>query len=167
MPALIDKQRQVIVIGGGPAGLTAAHQLVGQGWPTTLIEKAGIVGGISRTESYRGFHFDMGGHRFFSKSAAVNDFWQSVLQQDFLLRQRLSRIYYRSHFFHYPLKPLDTLRGLGLTESILIVLSCLRWKAFPYPVEETFEQWVTNRFGKRLYETFFKTYTEKVWGTLL
>ncbi|MDA1180546.1 MAG: NAD(P)/FAD-dependent oxidoreductase, partial [Planctomycetota bacterium] len=110
------------------------------------------------------FQFDMGGHLFFTKSKAVEAFWNSVLADDFIVRDRISRIYYRKRFFDYPLKPLNTLLGLGIWESLRIIASCLRWKAFPHPVEETFEQWVTNRFGRRLFETFFKTYTEKVWG---
>lgn len=159
-----DREREVVVIGGGPAGLTAAHQLADQGIDTTVLEKAAIVGGLARTESYRGFHFDRGGHRFFTKSKAVEVFWQDVLTDDFIERDRVSRIYYRQRFFDYPLKAVNTLRSLGLWESLLIMISCLRWKAFPHAVEETFEQWVTNRFGKTLFETFFKTYTEKVWG---
>lgn len=159
-----DVEREVIVIGAGPSGLTAAHNLVKLGVSTTVFEKAEIVGGIARTESYRGFHFDMGGHRFFTKSKAVNDFWNEVLAEKFLERDRLSRIYYKNRFFAYPLKPLNALFGLGLIESVLILLSYLKWRVFPYREEDTFEQWVTNRFGKRLFETFFKTYTEKVWG---
>jgi protoporphyrinogen oxidase len=161
---LIGHKHNVIVIGGGPAGLTAAHELVKQSVATTVLEKSRIVGGLARTESYRGFHFDMGGHRFFTKSKAVQAFWKEALVDDFIERNRMSRIYYRRRFFHYPLKPLNTLLSLGLWESLLILFSWLRWKAFPHPVEETFEHWVTNRFGKRLFETFFKTYTEKVWG---
>lgn len=155
---------RVVVIGGGPAGLTAAHDLTEQDVDTVVLEKAPIVGGLARTESYRNFHFDMGGHRFFTKSRVVQAFWQRVLGDDFIERSRLSRIYYRRRFFYYPLKPLNTLFGLGLWESLLIFISCLRWKLLPHRVEETFEHWVTNRFGKRLFETFFKTYTEKVWG---
>ena len=157
-------ERDVVVIGGGPAGLTAAHKLLEQDVATTVLEKALIVGGLSRTESYRGFHFDMGGHRFFTKSQAVQEFWQQVLTDNFVERDRMSRIYYRQRFFDYPLKPLNTLLSLGLWESLLIFVSYLRWKAFPHREEETFEQWVTNRFGKRLFDTFFKSYTEKVWG---
>jgi protoporphyrinogen oxidase len=157
-------ESEVVVIGGGPAGLTAAHQLVQQGVAPVVLEKAAIVGGIAKTESYRGFHFDMGGHRFFTKSSAVQEFWDKVLDDEFLQRNRLSRIYYRRKFFHYPLKPFNALFGLGVWESLLICLSYARWKVFPYQKEDTFEQWVTNRFGKRLFETFFKTYTEKVWG---
>jgi protoporphyrinogen oxidase len=129
-----------------------------------VLEKDSIVGGIARTESYKGYHFDMGGHRFFTKSSEVDDFWREVLRDDFLVRPRLSRIYYKGRFFNYPLKAVNALRNLGVIESGLVALSYLRWKLFPYKQEETFEQWVTNRFGKRLFETFFKTYTEKVWG---
>lgn len=157
-------QREFVIIGGGPAGLTAAHELTDNGAETTVLEKASIVGGLARTESYRGFHFDMGGHRFFTKSKKIDAFWHEVLADDFIERDRLSRIYYRKRFFPYPLKPLNTLLSLGVWESLIVLTSCLRWKAFPYREEETFEQWVTNRFGRRLFETFFKTYTEKVWG---
>ena len=153
-----------IVIGAGPAGLTAAYELAKRGIAPTVLEKSGIVGGLARTESYKGYHFDMGGHRFFTKSEDVNRMWQEVLCEDFLRRPRLSRIYYKKKFFKYPLKPLDALLGLGLVESVLILLSYIRWQLFPYREEETFEQWVTNRFGNRLFQTFFKTYTEKVWG---
>jgi protoporphyrinogen oxidase len=155
---------RVIVIGGGPAGLTAAHELARREVSATVLEKAPLVGGLSRTESYRGYQFDMGGHRFFTKSKCLQRFWEEILADDFLERDRLSRIYYRRRFFAYPLKPLQTLLGLGAYESLLILASFLRWQAFPHRVEETFEQWVTNRFGKRLFHTFFKTYTEKVWG---
>lgn len=157
-------QREFVIIGGGPAGLTAAHELTDNGAETTVLEKASIVGGFARTESYRGFHFDMGGHRFFTKSKKIDAFWHEVLADDFIERDRLSRIYYRKRFFPYPLKPLNTLLSLGVWESLIVLTSCLRWKAFPCREEETFEQWVTNRFGRRLFETFFKTYTEKVWG---
>jgi protoporphyrinogen oxidase len=156
--------KQVVVIGGGPAGLTAAYELVKYGLRPTVLEKGNMVGGLARTENYKGFHFDMGGHRFFTKLSEVNKMWQEVLGDDFLRRPRLSRIYFKKQFFHYPLKPLNTLKGLGFFESILILLSYLRWQLFPYRREDTFEQWVTNRFGKRLFLTFFKTYTEKVWG---
>lgn len=154
----------VIVIGGGPAGLTAAYELTKQQQPPIVLEKYDKVGGIARTENYRGYHFDMGGHRFFTKSAQVQDFWVEILGDDFLRRPRLSRIYYDNKFFHYPLKPFNALLGLGPIEGLRIFASYMRWHLFPYKEEETFEQWVTNRFGKRLFETFFKSYTEKVWG---
>ena len=154
----------IIVIGGGPAGLTAAYELIKQRHTPIVLEKNDKVGGIARTENYRGYHFDMGGHRFFTKSVQVQRFWQEVLGDNFLRRPRLSRIFYKSKFFHYPLKPLNALLGLGPIEGVRIIGSYLRWHLFPYKEEETFEQWVTNRFGKRLFETFFKSYTEKVWG---
>lgn len=154
----------IVVIGGGPSGLTAAYELVKQRKFPIVLEKNDKVGGIARTENYRGYHFDMGGHRFFTKSVQVQQFWQEVLGDDFLRRPRLSRIFYKSKFFHYPLKPFNALLGLGPIEGVRIISSYLRWHLFPYKEEETFEQWVTNRFGKRLFETFFKSYTEKVWG---
>jgi protoporphyrinogen oxidase len=156
--------KHVVIIGGGPAGLTAAYELVKYDLRPTVLEKGSMVGGLARTENYKAFHFDMGGHRFFTKSEEVKKIWHEVLGGDFLRRPRLSRIYFKKRFFHYPLKPCNTLTGLGIFESILILLSYLRWQLFPYRQEDTFEHWVTNRFGKRLFLTFFKTYTEKVWG---
>ena len=154
----------VIVIGGGPTGLAAAHELTRLGTETVVLEKHHTVGGLARTEQFRGNYFDMGGHRFFTQIPEIGQIWHEILGDDLLLRPRLSRISYRKRFFHYPLKPLDTLRGLGLFESIQIVASYLRWQLFPYHDEISFEQWITNRFGKRLFNTFFKSYTEKVWG---
>ena len=158
-----DKQG-VIIIGAGPSGLAAGYQLTDSDIPVTVLEKYSIVGGISRTECYKGFSFDMGGHRFFSKSEAVNAFWDKLLSERFLTRPRQSRIYYRQRFFDYPLRAMNAFRNLGIIDSFLIAISCLRWKAFPYKEENTFEQWVTNRFGKHLFKIFFKSYTEKVWG---
>jgi protoporphyrinogen oxidase len=160
----IGPDAQVVIIGGGPAGLTAAYELIKIGHCPVVLEKQGVVGGLACTQNYQGYHFDMGGHRFFTKSKEVEDIWWEILGEDFLRRPRLSRIYYKKKFFHYPLRALNTLLGLGPMESALIFSSYLRWRLFPYPVENTFEQWVTNRFGKRLFRTFFKAYTEKVWG---
>jgi protoporphyrinogen oxidase len=154
----------LVIIGAGPAGLTAAYEATKHGQAPLVLEKAALVGGIARTESYKGFRFDMGGHRFFTKSPEVDQMWREVLSSDMLRRGRLSRIFYNSKFFSYPLKPFNALAGLGIFESCLILCSYIRWKLFPHEVEDTFEQWVTNRFGKRLFLTFFKTYTEKVWG---
>jgi len=154
----------VVIIGAGPAGLTAAYELTKFGLRPVVLEKLDKVGGLARTETYNGFSFDMGGHRFFTKVEEVRRMWCEILGDDFLRRPRLSRIYYTGKFFNYPLKPLNALIGLGFWESLLIVLSYLKWQLFPYRREDTFEQWVTNRFGKRLFQIFFKTYTEKVWG---
>lgn len=159
-----DSKRQFVVIGAGPAGLTAAYELTRHDFDPVVLEKDHTVGGLARTENYKGYYFDMGGHRFFTKSKEVNQMWQEVLDGDFLKRPRLSRIYYNHKFFHYPIKPFNALARLGIWQSALVACSYLRWQIFPYRQEETFEEWVTNRFGKRLFETFFKTYTEKVWG---
>jgi protoporphyrinogen oxidase len=154
----------VVIIGGGPAGLTAGYELIKRGIAPVILEKAHAVGGLARTEKYQGYSFDMGGHRFFTKSAEVQRLWREILGDDLLRRPRLSRIFYRGKFYYYPLRLLNAFRGLGLLESTLIVLSYLRWRLVPYRTVETFEQWVTNRFGRRLFRTFFQTYTEKIWG---
>ncbi len=157
--------KEVVIIGAGPAGLTAAYELCKAGVESVVLEKDNIVGGISRTVNYKGYHFDIGGHRFFTKVKAVDEMWREVLADGkFLRRNRISRIYYNKKFFHYPLRASNALFGLGIWNSFLILLSYARAQAFPQKPEETFEQWVSNRFGKRLYRIFFKTYTEKVWG---
>lgn len=156
--------KKVVIIGGGPAGLTAAYELSKAGVESIVLEKDRMVGGISRTVNYKNYYFDLGGHRFFTKVKRVDDMWKEVLGDDFLRRKRLSRIYYNKKFFYYPLRPFNALFGLGLWNSFLIIASYLYSHTFPLKQEETFDQWVSNRFGERLYRTFFKTYTEKVWG---
>jgi protoporphyrinogen oxidase len=155
----------VAVIGAGPAGLTAAYLLAKQGVRVTVLEAdPKYVGGISKTVKHEGFHFDIGGHRFFSKSQQVEDFWNEILPNDMLDRPRSSRIYYRNQFFCYPLKPFEALRKLGIFESILCMLSYLKARIRPHKNPISFQDWVTNQFGERLFRIFFKTYTEKVWG---
>jgi len=155
---------RVVVIGAGPAGLTAAYLLAKRDVPVTVLEADNVVGGISRTAKYKGYRFDIGGHRFFTKIKPVEDLWHEILGEEFISVPRLSRIHYNGKFFDYPLKAMNALQGLGPVNAVRIVLSYLKSHFWPSEVEENFEQWVTNRFGRRLYEIFFKTYTEKVWG---
>jgi protoporphyrinogen oxidase len=154
-----------VIAGAGPAGLTAAYELSKHGHACVVLEaETDLVGGISRTDQYKGYRFDIGGHRFFSKSDEVNRLWHEILGEEFLTRPRLSRIYYDRKFFHYPLKPFDALSKLGVMQSARSVASYLRARLRPIRPERSVEDWVVNRFGRRLFEIFFKTYTEKVWG---
>ena len=157
--------QHVAIIGAGPAGLTAAYLLTRAGVAVTVLERdPTYVGGISRTVEYNGFRFDIGGHRFFSKSREVEDLWTELLGDDLLQRPRSSRIYYGGKFYAYPLKAGEALRNLGLWESARCVASYAKARLFPVPDPRTFEDWVSNQFGRRLFGIFFKTYTEKVWG---
>ena len=156
---------KVGIIGAGPAGLTAAYLLGKEGVPVTVFESdPTYVGGIARTAQYKGYHFDIGGHRFFSKSREVEDLWTEILPDDMLLRPRSSRIFYKGKFFDYPLKATEALLKLGLVESTRCVLSYARARLRPVEDPRSFEDWVSNQFGRRLFDIFFKTYTEKVWG---
>ena len=162
---LSDELVDVAIIGAGPAGLTAAYLLTKAGLSVSVIEKdQTYVGGISRTVEHRGFRFDIGGHRFFSKSKDVVDLWNEILPDDFIVRPRMSRIYYEGKFYAYPLRAFEALRNLGLTRSGLCMASYLRWKMFPKKEARSFEDWTINQFGQKLFSIFFKTYTEKVWG---
>jgi len=157
-------ETSIVIIGAGPAGLAAGYELVSRDKRAIIIERDGVVGGIARTESYKGFSFDIGGHRFFTQNTLINQIWEEMLGEDFFRVDRLSRIFYRGKFFNYPLRPVNAFFNLGLLESFLILISYFRARLLPHPEENSFEDWVTNRFGERLYRTFFKTYTEKVWG---
>ncbi|MDH3674802.1 MAG: FAD-dependent oxidoreductase, partial [Anaerolineae bacterium] len=147
----------MVIIGAGPTGLTAAYQLSKLGRQTIVLEKAAIVGGIARTENYKGYGVDIGGHRFYTKVSEVEEIWREVLGDNFLRRRRLSRIYYDNKFFHYPLRFLDSVLKLGPIETFRVGLSYLWIRIRPYPKEENFEEWVSNRFGRRLFQIFFKT----------
>jgi protoporphyrinogen oxidase len=156
---------EVVVIGAGPAGLTAAYEFGRRGKKVRVFEADEVVGGISRTVERDGWRFDIGGHRFFTKVAPVEAFWHEILpDEDFLMRPRMSRIFYGNKFYDYPLKATNALRNLGIIEAVRCVLSYL-WVRIHKPKDTTtFEGWTAARFGWRLYRTFFKTYTEKVWG---
>jgi protoporphyrinogen oxidase len=159
-----DRERGVVILGAGPAGLTAAYELSNLGVPCVVLEREAIVGGLARTVEHNGFRFDIGGHRFYTKLSLVQQIWRDVLGEDLLTRTRMSRIYYHSKFFRYPLEPLDALRGLGALESARCGFSFIKSRMLPKLPEEDFATWVSNRFGRRLFDIFFKTYTEKVWG---
>ena len=159
------KINEIVIIGAGPAGLTAAWEAEKHGVKTLILESDKEVGGISRTVERNGWRFDIGGHRFFTKVDEVYKVWDEILEKDdFLLRPRMSRIYYKKKFFDYPLKASNALLNLGIFEAIRCVLSYMYVKIKPPKNQDNFEDWVAARFGWRLYNIFFKTYTEKVWG---
>ncbi len=162
---LIDNV-EVLIIGAGPAGLTAGYQLSNKSNLKIVIleEDSKYVGGISRTEKYKGYHFDIGGHRFFSKSKQIVELWNEILPNDFLKRPRKSRIFYKGKFYSYPLKAVEALFNLGLFESFLCIFSYLKARLFQIKNPKNFHEWVSNKFGERLFSIFFKSYTEKVWG---
>ncbi len=162
----LAEKKSVVIIGGGPAGLTAAYELQKRSDDVVpaVFEGSDMVGGISRTESSNGYRFDIGGHRFFTKVKEVEAMWHEVMGNDFITVPRLSRIYYRGKYFAYPLKPMQALWSIGPYEAVRIVLSYIKWQVRPYKDERSFEEWVINRFGGRLYMHFFRSYTEKVWG---
>jgi protoporphyrinogen oxidase len=156
----------VAVIGAGPAGLTASYLLAKSGLRPEIWEADPLyVGGISRTVVYKGFRFDIGGHRFFSKSQQIEDLWTEIMPNNMIVRDRLSRIFYKNKYYQYPLEAAEVIDNLGKLEALLCVGSYLKRKIRPVKDVNNLEDWVTNQFGSRLYRTFFKTYTEKVWGT--
>ncbi|HKI24391.1 MAG TPA: Gfo/Idh/MocA family oxidoreductase [Gaiellaceae bacterium] len=152
------------ILGGGPAGLTAAYTLGRRGESGVVFEADGQVGGIAKTVEFNGYRFDLGGHRFFTKLQPVQRLWEEMLGDEFLTRPRMSRIFYNGKYFAYPLAAKDVVGRLGMLESTRCALSYL-WAARRRGVEaDTFEEWVTARFGRRLYDAFFRSYTEKLWG---
>src|SRR5919201_2481103 len=158
-------ERPYVVIGGGPAGLTAGYLLAKEGKRVIVLEADEQVGGLAKTVvDPDGYRFDLGGHRFFTKSQEVNDLWLEIMGDEFLMRPRMSRINWRGRYLDYPLKGTDVIKKLGPIELVRCTLSYM-WAAIkPKGREEDLETWVSNRFGKRLYTHFFKSYTEKVWG---
>ena len=163
-PVPSDSKQKVVILGAGPAGLACAYELSRRGVPSIVADKNEHVGGLLRTLKFDGFLFDIGGHRFLSKNEEVNALWKEILGGDLVRVGRKSRILYRGNFFEYPLKPLNALRGLGIAETLRCLASYAWAKLFASPPKNTFESAMTHRFGKRLFEIFFKTYTEKVWG---
>ncbi len=198
MTLTAEPGKQAVIVGAGPAGLTAAFELITRtDIQPVVLEMSGLIGGISRTINYKGNRIDIGGHRFFSKSDRVMQWWLNVMPMQstggadtkityqrqtttvpaqarpaaasddrvMLVRHRKSRIYFMRRFFEYPITlSVDTIRKLGLFKTFKIGLSYLRSVLFPIRNEQNLEQFFINRFGRELYLTFFKSYTEKVWG---
>lgn len=154
----------VVILGAGPAGLAAAFALAKQGHKPIVLERSDVVGGMCKTIEHNGYLFDIGGHRFFTKFDEVQALWEEILGDELLLRPRLSRIFYNGKFFDYPLKATNALRNLGLIESSRCMASYARARLRNRGGEDSFEEWVSNRFGNRLFDIFFRSYTEKVWG---
>src|SRR4028119_445114 len=150
--------KRTVIVGAGPAGLTAAAELVENGVPVLVLDKdPQYVGGIARTVEYRGYRFDIGGHRFFSKSSEITQWWKRRLGDQFISVRRMSRIFYNGVYFDYPLKPANALFGLGVWTSFLCGLSYVKSRLFPITPETSFQDWVSNRFGVKLFNIFFKT----------
>jgi protoporphyrinogen oxidase len=160
----VTPERPVLALGAGPAGLTAGYLLAKQGKPVIVLESTSQVGGIARTEVRDGYRFDLGGHRFFTKAREVDDLWHEILADEFLKRPRRSRIYWDGKFLEYPLQGMDVIRKLGPVDLTKALVSYLYATAKPKGREDSFEDWVCNRFGRWLFNQFFKSYTEKVWG---
>src|SRR6195952_3307168 len=157
--------RPYVVIGGGPAGLSAGYLLAKAGRKVIVLEAEDQVGGLAKTVvDPDGYRFDLGGHRFFTKNKEVNDLWLEIMGDEFLMRPRMSRIFWRGKYLDYPLKGTDVIKKLGPVELVRCGISYMWAAVKPKGKEETFEDWVSNRFGKRLFNHFFKSYTEKVWG---
>lgn len=160
------QKKQAVIIGAGPAGLTAGIELLKtEQVDVTILERDNVIGGLARTNEYKGYRYDIGPHHFITDSDEVMNWWLDIMADDFHPHKRYTRIYYNHHFFNYPLEPLNVIRGLSLFECARSVLSYIKARIFPIKKPKTFQDWITNKFGARLFGMFFKTYTEKVWGT--
>jgi hypothetical protein len=160
----MQTHENVVIVGAGPAGLTAAYELSKHGVTGTVVEADSVVGGIARTVERDGYRFDIGGHRFFTKVKEIEALWDEMLQEPMLTRPRMSRIFYGGKFYDYPLKATNALRNMGVLTASACMLSYAKARARPIANPVNFEQWVTNQFGAKLFNMFFKSYTEKVWG---
>jgi protoporphyrinogen oxidase len=160
----MTKRKRVVVIGAGPAGITAAYKLQLGGVDVTLHEASNSVGGMAKSFELWNQIVDLGPHRFFSSDPRVNEFWLESLDYEYVMVNRLTRIYYKKRFFSYPIQALNALKGLGILEALRCVLSYVVVKIAPRKDESKFDTWVINRFGNRLFQIFFKSYTEKLWG---
>ena len=160
----IGESGSPIVLGAGPAGITAGYLLAARGLEPVVLEATGQVGGLARTEVRDGYRFDLGGHRFYTKSPEVEALWHEVLGAELLRRERLSRIHWRGRLIEYPLRAGDVVRNVGALEVLRSGASYAWARTRPRREAESFEDWVTQRFGRRLFELFFRSYTEKVWG---
>lgn len=158
------QSNKIAIVGAGPAGMGCAYTLAKAGQPSVVIEKDNVPGGLCRTVNFHGYLFDIGGHRFISRSKEINELWHQIMGDDMLTVKRLSRIYYREKFFKYPLSFFNTFWNLNPVESFLCVVSYLKCKYLKRRDDNTFEGWIINRFGEKLYNIFFKPYTEKIWA---
>jgi protoporphyrinogen oxidase len=159
------QKKQALIIGAGPAGLTAGIELLKtERVDVTVLERDTVIGGLARTNEYKGYRYDIGPHHFITDSEIVMKWWMDMMADDFHPHKRYTRIFYKKHFFNYPLDPWNVITGLSLLECFRCVLSYVKARVYPIKPVKTFQDWITNRFGHRLFSIFFKTYTEKVWG---
>ncbi len=162
---MISRSYQCCILGAGPAGLGAALELTKNGIRNVvIIDRNRTAGGLSRTEIFDDVRFDLGPHRFFTKNAEINKLWHDILGSDFRPVDRLTRIYYKNKYFNYPIKAFDALSKLGPFQALQALFSFAHAQIGEQREPDNFEAWITQKFGRKLYETFFKTYTEKVWG---
>lgn len=161
----METKKNVVIIGAGPAGITAGIELLKtKSFNVTVLERDNVVGGLAKTTEFQGCRYDIGPHHFITSSEKIERWWKTLMQEDFYVHHRFTRIFYNKHFFHYPLEPLNVITGLNIFECARCVLSYIHFRLFPIKQIKSFQDWVTNQFGYRLFSIFFKTYTEKVWG---